>query len=420
MYKILTSLSLFLFTFFTSVNVCAQSNPAQEKYKKVTLLLEKNKIEAADKKLVKLLEEYPTYGEGWDMLSNIRNYQYEESKKLPNLLGNLTVTTKDSTGKELESDSLGLNLKNLFAQMSPEKQAYNNYTYTLRQAMLYSEDAYNASIYLRMALRDQKVDSGLGTKELNYYDKAEKEFGARNYNKAAKYYQRAIDINPNFYKALLYLGDSYYLLENYIEAIDKFSACVDRFPNLLEPRKYLVDAYYKEGLYKDALKEAISCMLVYPDLIVRQRMEYAAFELNLKPSFDWSPRKVFPNAVGEESLRLMDKDKQPHIQVDSLWKIYESALGDVKEFCSEEGVIVAKNEYSPYKYLEVYSWEKMLKNSKSEELEVAREMKRLGYLDCYVFLSRFHDDLYPQYQHFIQNNRERILKYYNEVVLKSI
>jgi hypothetical protein len=62
----------------------------------------------------------------------------------------------------------------------------------------------------------------------------------------------------------------------------------------------------------------------------------------------------------------------------------------------------------------------MLKESEHESLEVARKMKALGYLDCYVFLSRFHDDLYPQYRHFVDNNMEKVIKYYNDVVLESL
>ena len=274
----------FLIAVFLSVGLHsshAQSNPADEKLEKVNSLLKKNNIDAADKKLISLLEEHSSYGKGWDLLAKIRDHQYEESRKMPDLFSNLSVTVVDSTDNEVKSDSMEINLKKLLSQMSPEKKAYNNYLYTLRQAMLYSENAYYSSIYLRSALRDIEVDSALSTKELTYFKKAEEEFRNKNFNKAAKYYQRALDINPNFYKALLYLGDSYYSMGNYIEAIKNFKICVNRYPMLLEPRKYLVDAYFKEGLFEDALRESINCILVYPDLSIIKRFEYAAFESGL-------------------------------------------------------------------------------------------------------------------------------------------
>ncbi len=413
------SFLIFILLFLSFSVVYSQSHPAEIKLEKVNDLLKKNKIDAADKKLVKLLEEYPSYGYAWDLLAKIRNYQYRESKKVPNIFDNLTVVTKDSLGNEIE-DTLGENLMNILAQMSPEKKAYNNYIYTLRQAMLYSDNAYNSSIYLRMALRDIEVDTALGTKELNYFNKAENEFVAKNFNKAAKYYQRALDINPDFYKALLYLGDSYYSLENYIEAIKKFKTCADRYPNLLEPQKFLVDAYYNEGLYEEALKESIRCIAIYPDLSTLQRLEDAAFELNKKPSFRWMPRETFPNVISKDSTTFVDEENQPQIETSAHWDIYTEAIDKVKPFSSSTGLIEDGNEFAPYVYLEMYGWEQMLKESEHESLEVARKMKALGYLDCYVFLSRFHDDLYPQYRHFVENNMEKVIKYYNDVVLESL
>lgn len=417
----LSRIFLFAVTLFLGFTASfAQSNPAEEKLEKVNSLLEKNNIDAADKKLVKLLEEYPSYGRGWDLLARIRDHQYQEGKKLPDLFSKMTITVKDPDGSDVDSDSLTNSIKNLFSQLEPGKKEYNNYMYTLRQATLYSESAYKSSIYLRMALRDVEVDSALATKELNYYNKAEAEFKAQNYHKAAKYYKRALDVNPKFYKALLYLGDSYYAMGDYIEAIKSFKVCVERYPNLLEPRKYLVDAYFKEGLFEEALQEAINCIMIYPDLSIIQRLEYAAFELNKKPSFAWSARGVFPNVINTDSLILVDTENQPTIPADAYWETYTKAIDDVKPMSTNSGVIKSGNSFSGYAYLEIYGWEKMLAESENEELAVAKEMKENGYLDCYVFLSRFHDDLYPQYADFVKNNRERIINYYNKVVLETM
>ncbi|KAA3643672.1 MAG: tetratricopeptide repeat protein [Bacteroidetes bacterium] len=412
---------LILVALFLSYNFgYSQSHPAEVKLEKVNALLKKNKIDAADKKLVLLLEEYPSYGYAWDLLAKIRYYQYNESKKIPNIFDNVSIETTDSSGNKIENDSLTLNLMNLFAQLSPEKKAYNNYLYTLRQAMLYSDNAYKSSMYLRIALRDFEVDTALGSKELKYFDKAEDEFKANNYNNAAKYYQRAIDINPSFYKALLYLGDSYYSLGNYIEAIKKFKICTERYPNLLEPHKYLVDAYYHEGLYEKALQTSIQCLTIYPDLSIFQKLEDAAFKLNKKTSFLWMRRETFPNINNEDSLFVVDEDKQPKISASPYWDIYNAAIEKVKPFSSKDGIIEEGNEFAPYVYLELYGWEQMLKESEHESLDLAKKMKALDYLDCYVFLSCFHDDLYSQYQHFVKNNKEKITAYFNDVVLEDM
>src|SRR5690606_35572773 len=115
----------------------------------------------------------------------------------------------------------------------------------------------------------------VSSKAIKFFNKAEEEFKNKNYNKAGEYYQRAIEYQPDFYKALLYLGDTYYFMNNYIEAINKFKQCSEKYPHFLEPRKYLVDAYRKEGLYDKSYEEAIEAVLVYPDLSMFAKMEDA-------------------------------------------------------------------------------------------------------------------------------------------------
>ena len=62
----------------------------------------------------------------------------------------------------------------------------------------------------------------------------------------------------------------------------------------------------------------------------------------------------------------------------------------------------------------------MLANSElsTEELTFAKKMANLGYLDCYVFISEFHFDLYSQYENFARDNKERIKIYIEKYLIE--
>ena len=62
--------------------------------------------------------------------------------------------------------------------------------------------------------------------------------------------------------------------------------------------------------------------------------------------------------------------------------------------------------------------QKMIQNSKADELLFAKKMENLGYLDCYVFISEYHFDLYNQYIVFARNNKEKIKTYIEKYLIE--
>ncbi len=409
-------ISLIINLILISIVSYSQTNPAETKLEKIYELIDKNKIDNAEKQLVELLEKYPSYGKGWDLLSKIKYYNYEKAKELPDLFGdgNISITTKDEDGNEIKNDSLSNSLANLFAQMNPSKKAYNDWILTLRKATLFSHTAYNCSISLRNIYHVDKVDTMVNDKALKYFNKAEEEFKAKNYNKAAEYYQRAIEYQPDFYKALLYLGDAYYFMENYVDAIKNFKICSEKYPTFLEPRKYLVDAYGHEGLYDNAIAEGIGALTVYPDLSIFAKMEDIIYYTGNKFSIEWQARKVLPNKIESDTNRLISAEESnlKSADKDSPWSWYLDAKSKIESFCDDRGLINQSTSLTSSRYMEMYSWEEMLNNSDSKELEQAKEMQKKGYLDCYIFITCFHEDIYDQYAHFVKNNPDKIVEYY--------
>src|ERR1035437_33599 len=412
---------LLFITFCFSVTFSmAQTNKLDKKLEKANELVTDNKLDDAEKYVENILEKNPEYGSGWDLLAKILYMQYKSSKQMDNLFGNISVTTKDKNGKEVkkENDTLSNQLVEMLNAMKPSKKAYNKYIYNLRKATLFSNDAYHSSMYLRIYFVDTEVDAALSKKALKYFNDAEEEFSKKNYEKAALLYKRAISEQPDFYKASLYLGDAYYASGNYVDAISSFKDAVQRFPKLLEPRKYLTDAYFKEKMYDKSLDEAIHSFLIYSDLSMAVKLDDAAYFNNQKIDIKWMPRAVFPNKIEPENKKSdLNVYEDPNkLVAEKQWVSYQNALPKIKSFCNEKGLITQANSLTQSKYLEVYSWEEMLKNSAEPSLEDARKMQKDGYLDCYVLVTCFHFDLYDQYLDFVTNNKTKVIEYYKKYI----
>jgi tetratricopeptide (TPR) repeat protein len=408
-----------LFCCFSHCLLLAQSNPLDKKLEKAKELVNKGKVEKADEFLVDLLKEHPDYGDGWDYLVKLRYEAYEDSKKSDNLFANLTITTTDKQGKAIKNDSLAGELTQLLSNVSPSKTAFNKFLYTARLATASSLDADASSYYLRILMVDQEVDTAVSKKALKFFDDAEEEFSKKNYNSAAKLYQRAIEIQPDFYKASLYLGDCFYFLEDYLNAIKYFKSASEKFPTFLEPRKYLIDAYYKQGLFQEAINESINSFKVYPDFSIYNKLENATYYNNKIVDIRWTPRGCLPNKVPADSLVKKYNEYTPEGEtVKGPWTAYKNALQPIKNYCDAKGKIVKPNNLTTSKYLEIYSWEEMLKNNPNDTLlEEARRFQKDGYLDCYVMIYCFHHDFYEQYLDYVKNNDGRIQEYFKKYIV---
>jgi hypothetical protein len=277
-----------------------------------------------------------------------------------------------------------------------------------REAELYSESP-KASQLLRNYFIDTKPDSVVNEVAKKEFDIAENFFSKKDYNNSKAHYLRALLLQPDYYKATIYLGDSYWYLGNMDSAIYYFRKGIKKKPKLLEPRKYLVDALAYSKKNVEAKKECIEAIWIYPDKSMF--MKYSDLVKREGKTFNkhWIKRECEVNNIKDSNAKPKNK----------LWKVYKLSGNQIKEYCDSTGVIVRSNTLTKSKYLEVYSWEKMLASSESSsELTFAKKMADLGYLDCYVFISEFHFDLYSQYENFARDNRERIKTYIEKYLIE--
>lgn len=400
----------------------AQSNELDKKLERAKQIASKEGIKDADEYLVKLLRKDPDYGAGWDLLAKIRYQQYENSKSLDGMLGNLNVTmtpenVKDEKGKKIKlEDSVVAQVKDMLANYKPSDAAYNKLIYTLRKATLLApREAGQSSYMLRNLTVDVEVDSNVNRKALRYYTEAEEQFAKNNFASAAKLYQRALDEQPDFYKARLYLGDSYYFTENYAEAARVFSDAVKKFPMLLEPRKYLTDAYAKMRLYDKAVAAAIGSLTVYPDISMSTKLGDAAYLNDQRLTLAGTVRGAFPAGGVVATRGHSYRADEDSVKPTGPWVLYAKASQQLAPFYTDEGIIKPGNAGMP-RHLDVACWEAMLKESNDSVLDEARAAQKAGNLDCYALVTCFHHDLYPQYRDFSARNIERIVRFYTEAI----
>jgi tetratricopeptide (TPR) repeat protein len=294
--------------------------------------------------------------------------------------------------------------------------AYRSMINTMRNATLNCNNAESSSMLLRNFLVDPKVDTAVNDAAKEMFNQAEKQFQSNNFGKAAELYQKAIDIQPNYFKASLYLGDSYYAMKNYREAINYFKRSVESFPTMLEPRKYLSDAYNGEGLYNKAIEEGINALCIYPDqnMYIKVRDLIARHENKLLPR--QLVRVVYPiskeTSSGEIPGEFTDEEQSKLLKKQAdYWEYYSAAGKNLKDKFDTKGINSSNNGE---RYLELACWKEMLKYSQAPELETARKMKALGMLDCYVFITCFHHDIYDQYHDFASLNKEKIKSYFEK------
>ena len=404
----------------SSVVCLAQTAKHEKKLQKAKDLLEKNEVSKSLETLEELTEEAPGYGAAWDELSKLKMgiYYYRLSKqKEEKSIANFSIKNADGTASSLsKNDSLMQVMQLLMDELKPSKLAYNDMIKTMRTATLVCDDAESSAMLLRNFLVDPKVDTAVSEKAKELFSQAEEEFRNNNFGKAAELYQKAIDVQPDYFKASLYLGDSYYGMHNYLEAINYFKRAIERFPTMLEPRKYLSDAYSGEGLYKEAIEEGIKALCVYPDVNMLTKVRQLMYEHERKRTPGPIKRYVFPfgneRSAGEiygdgkedKKLKMLKKEA-------AHWEYYMAAGTNLKDNYTKEGI---NRTNQGQRYLEIACWEEMLKFSKAPELELARSMQAIGMLDCYVFITCFHQDFYPQFKDFASTNSEKIKLYFEK------
>jgi tetratricopeptide (TPR) repeat protein len=372
--------------------------------KAVKVFYDKGYSEGIDK-LRKFMakEEFPSLSayETWVQMEYLSYLSNEE------LFASLEFSVEGDSSSQEGLDSLTRAL--LFSLKDYPKRYFID---VCRQSTIESF-SYTADMYLRTFLVDYDPDTAVSEKAKAYFKEGEEFFGKEDYELAELNYRKALNEDPNYYKAYLYLGDSFWAREDYDSAIVYFTIAKNMYPDLLEPRKYIVDALIEQGLYYRAKKECLEALTVYPGFDMKLRMQQILLIENKYMEDHRFIRYFYPNDITKKDQR----------ELNGIWYTYSSAKNKISKYCGEDGIIEPNGE-TPERYLEVYSYRRMLEKHDDElpgHLEFAYKMMEEGYLECYVFISLFHVDIYPQFKDYMSfpENREKSMEYVDKYLIET-
>jgi tetratricopeptide (TPR) repeat protein len=181
----------------------------------------------------------------WNTLVDMYHNRYEQAKERETNVGFLF------------GQSLGI-------KYVSSVTCYDELVSKCREAELYSEST-KASQLLRNYFIDTNPDSMVNEAAKKEFNLAEDFFNHRDYKNSKVHYIKALSLQPDYYKATIYLGDSYWYLNNIDSAIYYFRKGIEKNPKLLEPKKYLVDALAYAKKNEEAKNESIEAIWIYPD-----------------------------------------------------------------------------------------------------------------------------------------------------------
>lgn len=395
-------LTTLLFVLLLGIQLIAQ-NPEFTKselkiIKKSTKLYDKKKYGEAIKILEPVANNHKKNATLWNNLCLMYEQQYYSFKSL----GNFTISGGDGS-----SDALIQELTEMLNGGYYKKQ----YILTLRKATLYHNDLESVGMKLRALLIDSRypVDTAVSKSGKNHFNTAESYFMKADYPNAIKYYKKALDSDPDYYKAYLYLGDCYYQNGKLEEAEEIFKECADSFPNLMEPIKFYFDAQYNQKDFGKAYESALRALFVYPDIGMQLKFDRVCTKLNKSYNQHWFSRTQLPNA-----LKAVNAPEAP-----GTWKYYQEGFEKIREYTDTLTGVIRPNSLTNLRYAEEYCWSYMLANCDASKFEFARKMQAKGMLDCYVLFSLFHVDNYDQYLDLVKTNPTKLKKYIEEELLSK-
>lgn len=263
----------------------------------------------------------------------------------------------------------------------------------------------------KIAIEVLDSDSSFTEKARDYYEEGQDFFDKEDFELSILNFKKAIKEEPNYYDAYIQLGTSYWNEEETDSAIKYYNLAKPIQPSYVEPYSYITNLLMEEELYHRAKKECLDALCVLPSLDIKLKFYRILNEENKYMDEHRLIRSFYPNKIDEEQDGL-----------DGILEPYRAAKDDVSKYCNEDGII-EENGKTKDKYLEVYSWRRILEelNEVPDYLDFAVQMEEEGYLDCYVLISLYHFDFYEQTKDFLshQENKDKTKEYINKYLIKS-
>jgi TPR repeat len=297
-----------------------------------------------------------------------------------------------------------LEIQNGYASMDT-KVYVNALIASARQSTLWVEYADSASKFLREYLIDTQISRHIWKDSaITFLESGDEHLDNKEFEEALTDYNTAMMVEPTMVNIYLKMGDAYMHLGEDSMGNIYYKTAVSLDTTSPNVHYHLAQFHFKRGDFQKALYSVVDAILIYPDKMFFDMIKEIANKTAHDFNSQWVPRFVYPISTKNKFEELVVDDKNP-------WFYYQAAKSDYASYANENG-IMRFNELTNEKYLEVACFLRMLDSTKDvKELQFARNMRKIGFLDCYVLVSLFHYDLYAQYKDLVHTDSKKVATY---------
>lgn len=265
-------------------------------------------------------------------------------------------------------------------------------------------------------------------------------FTSGDYKKAAAEYEKAAMLDPTWYEAALYAGNSFYAQKNYDKAAVWFAKAIAIDPNRETAYRYWADGLMNSGKNKEAEDKFTDAIIAepYSSAAWRGLNQYAGRN-NIQLAH---PKIVVPvdfSAKGDGNTNIT-------LSIDSLMgsKKDDGSAGWMMYGISRSNWQTGKDGKLSEKFAAAYPNERVYRHSLAEETDALRmvlvlskdkegkkakklepsvaKLKKLdeeGLLESYILFARSDAGIKQDYAAYRQNNRDKLKRYLTEYVMKN-
>ncbi len=266
------------------------------------------------------------------------------------------------------------------------------------------------------------------------FDEALQPFVSRDYKTAVAAYEKAATLDPKWYEAALYTGNTYYAMKDFEKAGIWFAKAIAIDPNRETAYRYWADGLALSGKEKEAIDKYLDAIIAepYSSAAWRGLSQYAQ-RSGIKlahPKID-IPVNFSSSGKGETNITLGIGGKDDDGSF--AWTMY--GISRAVWQTDKDGKL--SKEFS-----KAYPNEKVYRHSLAEEmdalhmvlttLKASKEAKKAapalvslkklndeGLLESYVLFVRADAGIKQDYPAYRQNNRDKLKRYLTDYVMKN-
>lgn len=207
------------------------------------------------------------------------------------------------------------------------------------------------------------------------FDKAEMLFLNNEYDEALKYYQKTLELAPDFNHVRTYIGQIYYIRKDFKKAIEYYQEAIQN--NSIDYMSYwfLADTYLAMGKKKDALDNIIIAKILnrnnprihdsFLRILEKNKLEY--------PDWAFNPQMRIDSLTDNRIRIAANPDWLPYALVEAAWT-YDPAYSNLRNGFplnkAKEGVLSMSVNLTDKKITDKYPELKAMLNAlKNNEIE---------------------------------------------------